>query len=83
MVTKKEKSPMRERVARLSPRQRQVVRLTSLGCSTAETAAMRLLGTDKAALVTRIAVQHGLAPLDDMLSKTEQRRSGRRRDGWN
>ena len=58
----------------LTPRQREVVRLISLGCTNEQAAAilglspatvdnhktraMRNLGTDKAVLVTRIALKH-------------------------
>ena len=90
---------MKERVEALTPRQREVVRLVSLGCIVEEiarvlglavstvdnhkAAAMKTLGTDKATLVTRIAIKHKISPLDDQLSKSEKRKSGRKNDGWN
>ena len=90
---------MKTRVKELTPRHREVVRLVSLGCSTEEiaailnlavstvdnhkTAAMRRIGTDKAALLTRIAIKHKISPLSDSLTLGEKRRSGRKRDGWN
>ncbi|QEG36060.1 response regulator transcription factor [Bythopirellula goksoeyrii] len=83
----------------LTERQRQVVRLTSLGCSTEETAAilglavstadnhkaaaMQRLGTDKAALLTRLAIKYRISSLKDKLSAAEKRKSGRKNDGWN
>ena len=70
-----------------------------LGCSVPEIAAilriarntadnhktrlMSKLGTNKAALLTRLAVQTGVSPMNDKLTPTEKRRSGRKRDGWN
>jgi len=83
----------------LTPRQREIVRLVSLGCTVGEMAAilklapstvdnhraraMAILGTDKAALVTRLAIKFRISPLTDKLTASEKRRSGRRRDGWN
>jgi len=83
----------------LTPRQREVVRLLSLGCSIYEaakilglapstidntkTAAMARLGTNKLALVTRLAIKHRISSLRDKLTRTEKRKSGRRKDGWN
>ena len=90
---------MKQRVAALTPRQRQVVRLTSLGCSVSEVAAilklaaptvdnhrlgaMRTLGIGRAVLLTRIAIKYGVSRLDDRLTLAEKRRSGRKNDGWN
>ena len=83
----------------LSPRQTEIVRLASLGCTTGEiaailniaestvdnhkAAAMRVLGTDKAALVTRLAIKHKISSLSDQLTAAEKRKSGRKNDGWN
>ena len=83
----------------LTPRQCEVVRLISLGCTTEEAAdilglapstvdnhksrAMMLLGTDKAALLTRLAIKYKISPLNDTLSRAEKRKSGRSGDGWN
>ena len=83
----------------LTPRQREVVRLISLGCTNEQAAAilglspatvdnhktraMRNLGTDKAVLVTRIALKHRFTSLKDQLTKSEKRKSGRKNDGWN
>jgi DNA-binding NarL/FixJ family response regulator len=71
----------------------------SLGCSEAEISAilrlapntvdnhkfalMKRLGTNKATLVTRLAIKYGLSSLNDKLTLAEKRRSGRRGDGWN
>lgn len=92
-------SKMKDRVANLTPRQLEVVRLVSLGCIVEEVAnildlavstvdnhkaaAMKTLGTDKATLLTRIAIKHRISPLDDKLTRTEKRKSGRSNDGWN
>lgn len=83
----------------LTPRQTQIVRLVSLGCTNDEMAAilglapstvdnhkthaMRALGTDKAVLVTRLAIKHRFSSLKDKLTPTEKRKSGRKNDGWN
>jgi two-component system, NarL family, response regulator NreC len=83
----------------LTARERQVARLISLGCSTPEIAAvlhiavatadnhrarvMAKLGTNKAALLTRVALKHRLTTMKDRLTPTEKRRAGRRKDGWN
>jgi len=90
---------MKDKVAALGPRLREVVRLVSLGCTMHEIAAilnlapntidthkgraMQILGTNKAALVTRIAIKYGISSLGDRLTPMEKRRSGRKRDGWN
>ncbi|MBN2476401.1 MAG: response regulator transcription factor [Pirellulales bacterium] len=83
----------------LTPREKEVVRLISLGCTVKEAAdilklapstvdnhktrAMAKLGTDKTALVTRMAIKLRLSSLKDQLTPTEKRRSGRKNDGWN
>ncbi|MCA9235075.1 MAG: response regulator transcription factor [Planctomycetales bacterium] len=90
---------MKTRVANLTPRQREVVRLISLGCSDIEigkilklspatvnnhrSAAMRTLGTDKAALIARLALRYRISSLKETLTAAEKRKSGRKRDGWN
>jgi DNA-binding CsgD family transcriptional regulator len=82
---------MKSRVLRLTKRQQEVVRLTSLGCTQAEaggilglspntvdihrTKAMKLLGVTKAALLTRVAIKFGISPLDDTLTRTEGRKA--------
>ncbi len=84
---------------RLTPRQTEIVRLVSLGCTSHEiasilglavstvdnhkAAAMRLLGTDKSTLVTRLAIKYKISTPDDKLSASEKRKSGRKADGWN
>lgn len=83
----------------LTPRHKQVVRLLSLGCTVKETAkilkispstvdnhktaAMARLGTDKLALVTRLAIRLRVTKLNDRLTPRERRLSGRKNDGWN
>ena len=83
----------------LSPRQTEIVRLASLGCTAVEiaailgiaestavnhkAAAMTALGTDKAALVARLAIKHKISSLTDKLTPAEKRKSGRKNDGWN
>jgi DNA-binding CsgD family transcriptional regulator len=90
---------MKQRVANLTKRQREVVRLTSLGCTVEEIAAildiavatadnhrlsaMRTLGVGKATLLTRIAIKCRVSPLDEKLTPREKRRRGRKKDGWN
>lgn len=83
----------------LSERERQVVRLISLGCSVAEAAkilglspntvdnhksrAMAKLGVEKTALLVRRAIKHRISPLNDKLTAAEKRKRGKKRDGWN
>jgi len=83
----------------LTDREREVVRLVSLGCTVGEAAkilqlapstidnhrtrAMAKMGVDKAALLTRVAIKRRITSLRDHLTVNEQRRSGRRDDGWN
>jgi DNA-binding CsgD family transcriptional regulator len=83
----------------LTPRQTEIVRLTSLGCTSEEcakilgvavstvdnhkAAAMKLLGTDKAALVARLAMKYKITSMADKLTTAEKRKSGRKNDGWN
>ena len=83
----------------LTAREREVVRLASLGCTVQESAkilklapstvdnhkarAMAKLGTDKAALLTRLAIKMKIAGQNDKLTPSEKRRSGRKNDGWN
>ncbi len=83
----------------LTEREREVVRLVSLGCSVKEAAkilkvapstvdnhksrAMAKLGTDKVALVTRRAIKMRITSMKDKLTLVEKRRSGRKQDGWN
>jgi DNA-binding CsgD family transcriptional regulator len=83
----------------LTPRERQVVRLLSLGCTVREAAlilklapstvdnhkakAMSRLGANKVALLTRIAIRDKISKLTDRLTAAEKRRSGRKKDGWN
>lgn len=83
----------------LTPREKEVVRLFSLGCTVHETAsilklapstvvnhkarAMAKLGTDKAALLTRLAIKLKVTSMSDKLTPAEKRKSGRKDDGWN
>ena len=83
----------------LTPRQKEVVRLISLGCTNDEAAAilglspatvdnhksrvMRKLGTDKSVLLTRIAIKYRFTSMKDQLTRSEKRKSGRKNDGWN
>ena len=81
---------------KLTERETQVVRLVSLGCNIEEIGrilkiaantvdnhkarAMAKLGTDKAPLVTRIAIRKRITTLKDRLTLAEKRRSGRKQD---
>jgi DNA-binding NarL/FixJ family response regulator len=83
----------------LTEREQEVVRLISLGCTVKEAAkvlklapstvdnhksrAMAKLGTDKVALVTRLALKFRITTMKDQLTAMEKRRSGRKNDGWN
>ena len=87
------------RAPSLTPRQREVVRLVSLGCSAAEIAeileiaastienhkseAMRVLGTDKSVLLARLAIKHKISSMTDTLTASEKKACGRGDDGWN
>ena len=84
---------------KLTRREREIVRLVSLGCSTHEICtildltestvsnhrynAMQKLRTDKVALLTRLDMKYRFTPFDDKLTGEEKRLSGRRFDGWN
>lgn len=84
---------------RLTKRETEVCRLISLGCTVPETAAildlapstvdnhksraMSKLGVDKVALLTRVSLKLKVTSMTDKLTPTEQRRSGRKNDGWN
>ena len=83
----------------LTPRQKEVIRLISLGCTNEEAAAilglspatvdnhktraMRALGTDKSVLLTRLALKYRITSMKDELTRSEKRKSGRKKDGWN
>jgi DNA-binding NarL/FixJ family response regulator len=83
----------------LTPRDEQILRLVSLGCTVKEAAAvldvapstadnhkarlMAKLGADKTAILTRLAIRDGYSPITDKLTTSEKRRSGRSHDGWN
>ena len=83
----------------LTPREKEVVRLSSLGCTDQEAArilklapstvnnhkarAMAKLGTDKAALLTRLALKLKVTSMSDKLTPAEKRKAGRKDDGWN
>lgn len=83
----------------LTPRETEVVRLLSLGCSTAEAAkimgvatptadthrtnAMRKLGVAKTALLTRWAIKLRISGMKDTLTTAEKRKRGKKKDGWN
>ncbi len=85
--------------AKLTDREKQVVRLISLGCTMEEAAAilglspstidnhktrvMAKLGTNKITLLTRLALKMRISTLKDTLTNSEKRKSGRRNDGWN
>jgi len=80
-------------------REAEVCRLLSLGCSVPETAKilgvaaptadnhksrlMSKLGVNKAALLTRVAIQMKITSMADHLTMGEKRKSGRKKDGWN
>lgn len=85
--------------SRLTLREREVVRLISLGCTVGEAArilrisrntvdnhkwqAMAKLGVNKTALLTRVAIRSRITSLRDSLNAMEKRRCGRKDDGWN
>ena len=82
-----------------TPREKEVVRLISLGCTVAEAGKvlkiapstvdnhkarlMAKLGTDKTAILTRLALKHRVTSMKDKLTAAEKRKSGRKNDGWN
>ena len=90
---------MKARIDELTPRQREVVRLTSLGCTVNEIAkvlgiapstadnhrsrAMKILGTDRAVLLARIAMKYRISSLTDKLTAAEKKKRGKRKDVWN
>ena len=48
-----------------------------------KTEAMARLGTNKLALLTRMALKMRITTMQDKLTPAEKRRSGRKQDGWN
>ena len=97
--TAREEKVPRTMAVHVTPREKQIVRLLSLGCSVNEAAKilklapstvdnhrtriMAKFGTDKTVLLTRLALKYRLTSMKDKLTLTEKRRSGRKRDGWN
>jgi DNA-binding CsgD family transcriptional regulator len=85
---------LKSRVAKLTERHRQVVRLVSLGCTINEIAeildlspntidnhrlrAMKILGVDRATILTRVAIKYRISPMGDQLTRSERRKSGRK-----
>lgn len=83
----------------LTPREVEVTRLISLGCSVPEIArilglsdstidshrsrAMAKLGIRKAVLLTRWAIKLRITKAGETLTPAEKRKRGRKRDGWN
>lgn len=83
----------------LTPRQAEVVRLISLGCTDVEigrmlgvsestvnnhrSAAMDKAGVSNMALLTRWAILHRVTSLKDTLTPAQKRKRGRKIDGWN
>ncbi len=83
----------------LTEREREVVRLISLGCSDEDMAnilgiavptvnthrmnAMHKFGVQKATLLTRLPIKHRISSMKDKLTAAEKRKRGRRKDGWN
>ena len=86
---------MKDRVRELTPRHREIVRLVSLGCNLWEIAtildlkpntadvhkntAMQILGAGKAARLTRIAIEYGISPIGDRLTRGEKRKLARKK----
>ena len=82
----------------LTPRECEVARLVSLGCSDIEvgrilgvspstvsthrTNAMQKLGVRKVALLTRWALKLRITNMADQLTTAEKRKRGRKKDGW-
>lgn len=93
------KASMASKIKQLTARQQEILRLVSLGCDSGEIAEildvapstvnnhrtnlMNVLGVNKAAVLTRLAIKHNISPINDKLSAKEKRLSGRRDDGWN
>jgi DNA-binding CsgD family transcriptional regulator len=93
------RSDMQKKIGMLTPRQKVILRLVSLGCDSGEIAEildvapstvnnhrtnlMSTLGVNKAAVLTRLAIKYKISPLEDRLSAKEKRLSGRSSDGWN
>ncbi len=87
------------RKVHLTEREQEIFRLLSLGCTVKEVAAilriapstadnhkarlMGKLGIGKSAILTRLALKMGISSMSDRLTRNEQRRSGRKEDGWN
>ena len=61
----------------------KVLKLSPSTVDNHKSAAMARLGTDKLALLTRLAIKMRITSLGDTLSAAEKRKSGRKNDGWN
>jgi hypothetical protein len=44
---------------------------------------MKILGTDRAVLLARIAIKFNISSMRDKLTAAEKKRRGRRKDVWN
>jgi len=60
-----------------------VLRLAPSTVDNHKAKAMSKVGTNKVALLTRIAIRERVSKLTDRLTAQEKRRSGRKNDGWN
>jgi DNA-binding NarL/FixJ family response regulator len=60
-----------------------ILRLAPSTVDNHKTEAMSRLGTNKLALLTRMALKMRITTMQDKLTATEKRRSGRKQDGWN
>jgi DNA-binding CsgD family transcriptional regulator len=71
----------------LTPREEEeaaaILELSPSTVDNHKTRLMAKLGTDKTALLTRLALKMGATTMRDKLTAAEKRRSGRKRDGWN
>jgi FixJ family two-component response regulator len=61
----------------------KVLKLSPSTVDNHKSAAMARLGTDKVALLTRLAIKTRITSLSDKLTTAEKRKSGRKNDGWN
>jgi len=61
----------------------KVLKLSPSTVDNHKSAAMARLGTDKLALLTRLAIKTRITSLSDKLTTAEKRKSGRKNDGWN
>jgi hypothetical protein len=64
----------------------EIAKVLGIAPSTADnhrSRAMKILGTDRAVLLARIAMKYKISSLTDRLTAAEKKKRGKRKDVWN